>query len=219
MKQVVIVAGGSGKRMGSELPKQFIELNGVPLIIHTIRRFKSFDPDMHIVVVIPSDRLEYFERLCEDHQEEVTVALGGKERFDSVKSGLKLCRPGLVGIHDAVRPFVSDKTLSDVYLAAEEFGAAIPVIHLTDSIRQLTEDSNFAVDRTLYRLVQTPQVFRYDLIVKAYQQEYSAQFTDDASVMESAGFSIALVEGNRENIKITSPDDLAWARVYLDSGK
>lgn len=220
-KAVVIVAGGSGLRMGSEVPKQFMELAGKPIIMRTIEVFHRFDNQMQVVLVLPSSQIEYWNLLCEQHQFniKVDVATGGNTRFHSVKNGLRMVDGDmLIGIHDGVRPFVSMDTLDRCYKKAAQEGAAIPIVDSIESIRQVNEHGSRALLREEIKLVQTPQVFKSDLLMSAYNTEYFAEFTDDASVVEKSGYEIHLVEGNRENIKITTPIDIAIGEMLLSKG-
>lgn len=215
---VVIVAGGSGKRMGAEIPKQFLELVGKPVLMHTIERFKAFNEAIEIITVLPENQLRYWYELQKKYSFTVpqTLVKGGSTRFYSVRNGLKFVNvPGLVAIHDGVRPFVSIDTIKRCFETAEKLGNAIPVISLSDSIRMLTDQGSVPVDRRQMRLIQTPQVFSSALIKKAYQQNYRPEFTDDATVLEINGGKINLVEGNRENIKITNPEDLLISKALL----
>jgi len=217
-RYAVIVAGGSGKRMGSDIPKQFIEIKGRPVLMHTIEVFKRFDKNIRIVLALPQAQIEYWKDLCEKLRFNTPhkVVAGGQTRYHSVKNGLSVIEgEGVIGVHDGVRPFVSQETLSNTYLTAEKSGNAVPVIEAFESVRQKTDDGNKAVDRNTIKLVQTPQVFRSEQMFKAYEIPYREEFTDDASVVEYAGFRINLVEGNRENIKITTPFDLKLAEVLL----
>ncbi|MBI1266525.1 MAG: 2-C-methyl-D-erythritol 4-phosphate cytidylyltransferase [Cryomorphaceae bacterium] len=208
MREVIIVAGGKGKRMGAEMPKQFLEVDQKPIIVHTIHRFRSFDATMKVIVVLPEQWVDYFQDLAAKFNINCQVAIGGAERFQSVQNGLKLATADVVAVHDAVRPLVSIETLRNVFDAAESTGAAIPVIALSESLRRITENGSVALNRSEYRLVQTPQVFRIDILKSAYQQPYNPVFTDDASVVEAQRKEISLVAGNVENIKITTPADL-----------
>jgi 2-C-methyl-D-erythritol 4-phosphate cytidylyltransferase len=215
-RYVIIVAGGMGKRMLSGLPKQFIPIADKPVLMHTMGAFYAAFPDIHVVVVLPSEHIRLWKDLCTEFACTIrhSIAAGGKTRFHSVASGLKLTgNEGVIGIHDGVRPFVSRQTIHDAYRAAEEHGAAVPVIALNDSLRHVSNGATHPVDRNAYRLVQTPQCFRSDVIRDAYKLGYRAGFTDDASVVEAAGFPVALTEGNFENIKITRTVDLAFAEV------
>ncbi len=220
-KAVIIVAAGSGSRMGGELPKQYLPLLGKPLIIHTLERFQRFDPEMKLVVVLAPAHRELWEQLADSYEiaRGLTLAQGGANRYDSVKSGLThVDQESLTGIHDAVRPLVSQDTLARCYEAALRKGSAIPVIDMDESVRMLdTKGGSVYVDRSSLKRVQTPQVFRSDRIIQAYQQPYLSTFTDDASVYETAFGAPALVEGNRENIKITTPTDMQLAQLLIDS--
>ena len=217
-KFAVIVAGGSGSRMGSEIPKQFLELLGKPVLMHTIEVFRRFDPHSEIIVVLPEHQIDFWKELCKNHSfnSEHQVVCGGETRFHSVSNGLaKINESGIVFIHDGVRPLVSNETLKRCSEMAELRGNAIPVLAVNESLRKVEGESNISVDRSQYVSVQTPQTFRSEQILKAFQQEYDPLFTDDASVAEKAGFEIHLVEGNRENIKITTPVDLIVAEAIL----
>ncbi|NMC36829.1 MAG: 2-C-methyl-D-erythritol 4-phosphate cytidylyltransferase [Bacteroidales bacterium] len=214
----LIVAGGTGKRMGSDIPKQFLELNGKPILMHTIGRFSAFDNSIRIIVVLPEDQFDLWEFLKRKHSFPVphATAIGGPTRFYSVKHGLELAdKDGLVAIHDGVRPLVSTATIGRCFEEAEKFGNAIPVVSNTSSLRLITGDGSVPVSRQDIVIVQTPQVFRTGLIRNAYMQDYSEEFTDDATVLEKTGEKIRLVNGNRENIKITNPEDLLLASALL----
>lgn len=215
---VVIVAGGSGKRMGAEVPKQFLELAGRPVLMHTIERFKAFDESIEIITVLPENQLLHWLDLQKKYSFTIpqTLVKGGSHRFSSVKNGLKFVNvPGLVAIHDGVRPFVSIDTIRHCFETAEKHGNAIPTISPIDSLRILTENGSTPVSRFNVKQIQTPQVFSAELIKKAYLQEYRQEFTDDATVLEALGEKINLVEGNRENIKITNPEDLIISKALL----
>ena len=216
----LIVAGGAGKRMGTEVPKQFLELAGKSVLMHTIDRFRSFDNSIRIITVIPEDQFKHWEALLKKYSFSTphTVIKGGSSRFMSVKNGLEIVvKTGLVAIHDGVRPFVSSGTIKRCFEAAEKYGNAIPVINNTNSLRLLTEQGSIPVNRKHIMLVQTPQVFKTELIKKAYSQDYCEDFTDDATVLEKTGAVIHLVEGNRENIKITNPEDLLIASALMSA--
>jgi len=217
-KFVIVVAGGSGIRMGSEIPKQFLELCGKPVLMHTIQVFRDFDPEIKIILVLPEDQLQFWKGLCLKHLFSLIhqVVSGGKTRFHSVKNGLSQIEgDGIVFIHDGVRPLVSKETLSSCLETAQKRGNAIPVLPVTESLRKLDGEQNISVDRSRYFSVQTPQTFRSEQILEAFKQDFDPAFTDDASVAEKAGFSIQMVEGNRENIKITTPIDLIVAEALL----
>ncbi len=214
---VIIVAGGKGLRMGGDLPKQYIPIQGKPILMRTIEAFYQFNAAMQIILVLPTDHQPYWSELCLQHSFTIKheVAQGGETRFHSVRNGLQLAKGDVVGVHDGVRPFVSQEVLTRCYEMAEKTGATIPVIPVVESLRLVQHDASKAVDREAYRLVQTPQVFHLDKLQKAYAQDFNPLFTDDASVVEAAGYAITLVEGNRENIKITTPFDLKISSVLL----
>lgn len=216
-KFVIIVAGGSGQRMGTDLPKQFLELCGKPILMHTLQRFIDFDPQLELILVLPEAQQQLWQDLCVKHSFTVPhhVVSGGQTRFHSVKNGLELVRKdSLVMIHDGVRPLVSEETLSRCCHTALEKGNAIPVLPVNESLRMIKGQENIAVDRSLYFSVQTPQTFISGQILKSFEQAYDPAFTDDASVVERAGFIIHMVEGNTENIKITTPTDLIVAEAF-----
>ncbi|MGZ4034843.1 MAG: 2-C-methyl-D-erythritol 4-phosphate cytidylyltransferase [Bacteroidia bacterium] len=217
-KYVVIVAGGNGTRMNNAVPKQFIELSGKPVLMHTIEKFKNSIPDISIIVVLAEQLFEDWKSLCTKHNFTIAHQLttGGETRYHSVKKGLELVPDAcIVGIHDAARPLVSKETITKAFTTAEKLGNACPAIPLNESIRFLKGKENCAVDRTHYSIIQTPQCFHSDLIRKAFLKAYKPEFTDDASVLESFGEKINLIEGNRENIKITTPQDLIIAEALM----
>jgi len=217
-KFVIIVAGGSGNRMGSEIPKQFLEISEKPILIHTIQGFYNFDPECELIVVLPEAQQNYWKALCLKYSFTLPhrVVSGGENRFDSVRNGLKLVDgEGIVFIHDGVRPLVSRQTIERCYHLAQKNGNAIPVLRVNESLRKQKGNQSISVDRNLYLSVQTPQTFRSEQILKAYKQDFDPAFTDDASVAEKAGFPIFMVEGNQENIKITTPSDLVIAEAFL----
>ena len=273
MNYAIVVAGGKGLRMGTDLPKQFLPIGGIPVLMRTLEAFKRAIDDIHIVLVLPADQQSFWSELCLRHSFTLphTIATGGETRFHSVKNGLKSLGPSpnpspvmegsfkgegsLVAVHDGVRPFVSEDVISRTFEAARDHGAAVPVVPVVETLRQILPSQKFAsplgdelggrllpslarlaetldpsrtgegsgeglsssltVDRSLFRLVQTPQTFQLPLLLKAYEQPYRDTFTDDASVVEALGHPITLVEGNRENIKITTPFDLAVAEALL----
>lgn len=219
LRAVLIVAGGKGLRMGSELPKQFLPIGGKPLLMHTMEAFHRFDREMRIILVLPSEQQAYWQELCREYAFSIphTVANGGETRFHSVSNGLALvAEEGVVGVHDGVRPFVSQEVIARCYELAETKKAVIPVTDVVETVRHLTGDSSETVDRNCYKLVQTPQVFDVSLLKQAYSQPYSSLFTDDASVVEAMGVPVFLTEGNRENIKITTPFDLKISASLLE---
>lgn len=217
-RYALIMAGGKGMRMNNATPKQFLKLDGKPILLHSINKFLDTDPNIEIILVLPPDYLKFWEQLCAEYlfHKPVKIAYSGETRFHSVKNGLELVtEESIVAIHDAVRPMVSSKTILATYKAAEMYGNAIPAIPINDSIRQIESTRSIAVDRSRYCATQTPQCFQSEIIKKAYQQEYRYIFTDDAMVVEAMGEQIRLVDGNAENIKITSPKDLLIAEVLL----
>ena len=224
MDYAIILAGGKGLRMGSDIPKQFLPVGGLPVLMHTIRRFREYDASLHIILVLPKAQQDYWKRLCEKYQFDIdyAVADGGATRFHSIKNGLQLIpdeEQGVVAVHDGVRPFPAVGVIRDCFEAARQTGAAIPVIPVMETIRHLEYkvQRSKTVPRDEYRLVQTPQAFDIQLHKRAYAQEYNDGFTDDASVVESLGHPITLVNGNRENIKITTPFDLTIAEALITS--
>jgi 2-C-methyl-D-erythritol 4-phosphate cytidylyltransferase len=219
MNAVIIVAGGSGRRMGGPVPKQFLDLNGKPLIVHTIESFYNYDPEIKVVVVLAASHRKFWGSISitYDRGRGIDVAKGGESRYDSVKSGLQHIGDGMVvGVHDAVRPMVSQETIQRCYEAAARTGSGIPVVEMDDSVRMLEEGGgSINLERGKLRRVQTPQVFRSELIREAYGQKSELSFTDDASVFEAQYGEVTLVEGNRENIKITTPADLKLSSLIL----
>ncbi|MBI2280448.1 MAG: 2-C-methyl-D-erythritol 4-phosphate cytidylyltransferase [Bacteroidetes bacterium] len=217
----IIVAGGKGERMGQHIPKQFLELAGKPILMHTIEKFYNTFPEIKIILALPENQFNFWEELCYKygftkipHQ----ILGGGKTRFDSVKKSLALVKErGIVAIHDGVRPLVSTTTITNCFKQAEQSGTAVPVVDVVDSLRFVSkqDNTNKAVARNCYKSVQTPQCFTSEIILKAYQQAFDESFTDDASVVEKLGYKINLVEGNVENIKITSPIDIALAEILI----
>jgi len=217
-KFAIIVAGGSGSRMATEIPKQFLELNGKPILMYTIQVFYNFDPEIELILVLPETQQEFWRNLCLKHSLLIPhrIATGGENRFHSVKNGLELIDgDGIVFIHDGVRPLVSHLTIERCFETARKFGNAIPVLPVSESLRKLDGHKSKSVDRSQFFGVQTPQTFQTEQILTAFRQNYDPEFTDDASVAEKAGFQIFMVEGNRENIKITNPIDLILAESLL----
>ena len=221
MTYMIIVAGGHGTRMGSDIPKQFLKIDGKPILMRTLERFHKYDPEMHLIVVLPKEQQEYWHKLCQEYHFTIPheIADGGETRFESSKNGLALIpddAEGLVGFHDGVRPFVSHDTIRRCIEMAEEEYTAIPVVPVTSTLRHIDpRGGGFNVDRSLYREVQTPQVFDITLARQAFNQPDRSQFTDDSSVIESLGCKVSIVEGNRENIKITTPFDLTVAEAII----
>lgn len=217
----VIVAGGRGTRMGADIPKQFILIDGKPIVVHTIENFYHFDKSSKIILVLPVDQIPYWKEIEEKYPlgASVKVVSGGESRFHSVKNGLEEVPNGaIVAIHDAVRPFVAHTTIQNTIESAKVHGNGIPAIDVTDSYRIVDSMiSNRAIERSNLRAIQTPQTFQSSAIKKAIEANYSESFTDDASVLEFAGNRIHLVQGNEENIKITRPFDLKLAEVLLNN--
>ena len=221
-KYVIIVAGGSGSRMKSDIPKQFLELDGKPMLMHTINAFYQYDSEITIIVVLPKAQFIFWEELCAVYKYRVPhlKAPGGKTRFDSVKNGLALINEdGLVAVHDGVRPFVSIQLIDRVFTIAEISGNAVPFITPQDSVRLAYKTDNNIVERENVCLIQTPQCFYSDLLKRAYNKPYNYDFTDDASVVTAVGEKINLVGGCYENIKITTTHDLHMAEFHIKQSK
>jgi 2-C-methyl-D-erythritol 4-phosphate cytidylyltransferase len=217
-KHVIIVAGGKGLRMGGEIPKQFLPIGGKPVLMRTIEAFYAYDASIHVILVLPVSQQSYWKELCSVYAFDLPhdIANGGETRFHSVKNGLALVEgEGTVGVHDGVRPFVSQEVIARCYSEAESKNAVIPVIDVVETVRRLNGEDSVTVPRDQYKLVQTPQVFDVALLQKAYNQEFTDMFTDDASVVEALGERVHLVEGNRENIKLTTPFDLKLAEMLI----
>lgn len=217
-RSAIIVAGGVGKRMGSPVPKQFLSLRGKPVLWYTLVAFHRFDPAMQLVVVLPKEQIDIWGTLCTGHQLAIehAVMAGGAERFHSVREGLKaVMHDGLVAVHDGVRPLVSTELIARCFAAAEQQGAAIPVVPIGSSVREVNGNSSRALDRTALRLVQTPQCFSVPLLRKAFELPYDPAFTDEATLVERAGVSVHTVEGEERNIKVTTPLDLEVAEAVL----
>jgi 2-C-methyl-D-erythritol 4-phosphate cytidylyltransferase len=217
MDYIIIVAGGKGLRMGGEIPKQFLPIGGKPVLMRTLERFLEYSKDLQIILVLPEAQQEYWHQLCEEYHFDVTYTLanGGQTRFHSVQNGLAKVpddAQGVVGVHDGVRPFVSIEVISNCFETARTKKAVIPVTPVVETLRHINEGTKARAD---YRLVQTPQCFDIQLLKDANRQPYNDGFTDDASVVEAFGFDITLVEGNRENIKITTPFDLKIAETLI----
>lgn len=225
MDYVIIVAGGKGLRMGSDIPKQFLPIGGKPVLMRTLERFRAYSEALQIILVLPEAQQDYWQELCQQYafQVDYQIANGGETRFHSVQNGLALIpddAQGVVGVHDGVRPFPSIEVIRNCYETARTAKAVIPVIPIVETVRELTGTgsmSSITVPRDRYRLVQTPQTFDIQLLKAANRQPYNDNFTDDASVVESYGRQITLVEGNRENIKITTPYDITVAEAIINS--
>ena len=226
MDYIIIVAGGKGLRMGSDVPKQFLPIGGKPVLMRTLERFHEYSPTLQIILVLPKAQQDYWQQLCKEYHFDVKYQLadGGETRFHSVHHGLALIpddAQGIVGVHDGVRPFPSIDVIRNCYETARTAKAVIPVIPVVETVRHISLTSHLSpltsktVPRNEYRLVQTPQCFDIQLFKAANRQPYNDGFTDDASVIEAFGFDVTLVEGNRENIKITTPFDLIIAEALI----
>ncbi len=225
-KYLIVVAGGKGTRMGGEMPKQFQLLDGKPIIMITLERLHAIDPTMQLILVLPAEHIELWKELCKEYSFAVPLLLtnGGSTRFHSVQNGLAQVddlEEALVGVHDGVRPFVSARVLDDCFREAWTHGAAIPMISVQDSLRHIVGVNGVTevVPRDRYRLVQTPQIFKLSLLRRAYEQRFVESFTDDASVVEALGEQVVGVEGNSENIKLTTPFDLMVAKTLIECSK
>lgn len=219
IEYALIVAGGSGSRMQSTTPKQFIEVGGLPILMRAIRAFYQYSQEIKIIVVIPEDHFTLWKNLIEIHHFDIPHQLvkGGVSRFESVKNGLQtIDKAGLVAIHDGVRPFVSSQLIGQCYKTAKEYGSGVAAVIPKDSIREITDSDHKAVNRNQYRLMQTPQTFEMSIIKQAYLSTDDIGFTDDASVAEYAGSKISLVEGDYSNVKITTPEDIKIAQALLE---
>lgn len=228
MDYIIIVAGGKGLRMGSDIPKQFLPIGGKPVLMRTLERFREYSAELQIILVLPEAQQAYWCELCKQYNFPLPLegagggfyqlANGGQTRFHSVQNGLAKVpddAQGVVGVHDGVRPFPSIEVIKNCYETARTKKAVIPVIPVVETVRHLEGEKSVTVPRGDYRLVQTPQTFDIQLLKAANRQPYNDGFTDDASVVESYGYEITLVEGNRENIKITTPYDLKIAEVLI----
>lgn len=216
----LVVAGGKGSRIKSEAPKQFIEIAGKPVLMHTLEQFHRYDKKLTIILVLPEEQASLWEEqvLQYDFKAPVTIKFGGKSRFQSVKNGLKAIEgDGLVAIHDGVRPLVSRDLIAASFNLAAIHGSAVAAVRLKESLREIDKDATRALDRSRYRLIQTPQTFRIALIKQAYEMEEDPSLTDDAGVLEKWGHKISLFEGSYSNIKITTEEDLRIAESFLSA--
>jgi 2-C-methyl-D-erythritol 4-phosphate cytidylyltransferase len=215
---VIIVAGGEGRRLGGEIPKQFLPLAGIPVLWHTLRAFHDYDPSLQIIVVVHPSWTGHWEKISSSLRPAIDYRItgGGDTRFHSVQNGLALARPGgLTAVHDASRPLVSRALLEKSFAAARKKGNAVPALPVTDSLREITAAGNRPVDRSRYRSIQTPQIFPTELLKEAFRQPYREHFTDEATVVERTGEKIHLTEGEKRNIKITTAFDLQIAEMIL----
>jgi 2-C-methyl-D-erythritol 4-phosphate cytidylyltransferase len=217
VEYALIVAGGKGTRMGNDIPKQFLEIKGTPIIVHTVNAFRRYSTDIRIIVVLPATEMSTWQKLVSRYSmTAIQAQTGGETRFQSVKRGLEMIREeGLVAIHDGVRPLVNEDIIAASFRLAAVHGSAVASVRLRESIRTIDQHGTRAVDRSQYRLIQTPQTFRTSLIKKAYELPEEPVLTDDASVAERSGHKISLFEGSYRNIKITSPEDLAIAQALM----
>lgn len=236
MDYIIIVAGGKGLRMGTDIPKQFLPVKGLPVLMRTIKRFREYSESIGIILVLPEEQQGYWKQLCERYafNERYVIANGGETRFHSVNNGLALIPDdscGVVGVHDGVRPFASVEVIKRCFDEAREKRAVIPVVPVVETLRHIKDSADEAmkgdkaaiglptdtetVPRDRYMLVQTPQTFDIQLLKRAYKQPYTSAFTDDASVVEAMGHSVAVTPGNRENIKITTPFDLKISETLV----
>ncbi|MCB0696116.1 MAG: 2-C-methyl-D-erythritol 4-phosphate cytidylyltransferase [Chitinophagaceae bacterium] len=217
-KYAVIVAGGKGVRMGNALPKQFLPLAGKPVLYYTIKAFADAYEDMKLILVLPADQLSYTQMVLQAFPERIDIAIvtGGLTRFHSVQNGLKeVPADSVVFVHDGVRPMVSPALIKACYEQAVTKGSAIPAIPVSDSMRQVEGDKSKPVDRQYMRSIQTPQTFLSEMLLPAFEQEYSEAFTDEATVVESYGKQVYLINGERSNIKLTTPEDMLYAELML----
>ena len=215
---VIIVAGGSGQRMGTSTPKQFLNLNCKPVLMHSVQKFYDYNADISIIVVLPLEHISTWETLCNSHSFHVkhNIIPGGETRYQSVKNGLAaVSSPGLVAVHDGVRPLVSNELISRSFKDALKNGNAIPCIDVNETIREVLPIGNRKLNRNKIKLIQTPQVFKSEILQKSYQLPFCNDFTDDASVVEKAGYQINLIKGEKQNIKITTEFDLKFAEIFL----
>lgn len=216
---IVIVAGGKGLRMGSEIPKQFLLLNGKPVLIRTMESFYSFDSSAEIIVVLPQSQIEYWKELCEKYGNTIPhkIVEGGKERFYSVQNGINSIKGnGLVAVHDGVRSLVSKQMLERGFTMAEQCGCAVPFVDSVDSLRIIDGDTTEVLNRSIVKRIQTPQIFDVKRLQQVMNAEYRPEFTDEATVWELSGNKLYFYEGDFRNIKITTPEDLRIAEMFAE---
>lgn len=216
----VIVAGGQGTRMGYAIPKQFLELDGKPILYHTIKAFRETIDDIQIILVLPEQQISMTQMVLQAFEErmDITIVAGGASRFHSVQNGLKdLPNDAIIFVHDGVRPLLSKELILRCYNQAIEKGSAIPALPATDSMRQVHGDKSTPLDRTNIRLMQTPQTFQASILLPSMKQTFQENFTDEATVVEAFGHEVHLCDGERNNIKITTPEDLIIAEALLKS--
>lgn len=220
-RYVIVVAGGSGIRMGTDIPKQFLNISGKPVLMYTLEAFTGFSPGIKIILVLPSAHLSLWNQLCSQHHFNIPflIAEGGETRGDSVRNGLGKIndQEAIVAIHDGVRPCIDAVSIQKAFELAEKFGSAVPAMEITDSVRIIEDGVNRPFDRKVLRSIQTPQCFNISILRRAYSTMNFRQFTDDAGLVGNLGISIKLFEGNPENIKITSPFDLLIAEAIIQN--
>jgi 2-C-methyl-D-erythritol 4-phosphate cytidylyltransferase len=214
---VIITAGGIGKRMGTDLPKQFLEIQGKPILLHCLEKFHSFDPTLEIIITLPEDWISYWSELLKTFHCEIPhrISAGGLERFHSIQLALSHCTGDFIMVHDGVRPLVSHETIQRCIEGLNHSDSVIPVLGVKDSLRFITKDGSEIVNRNAYKLVHTPQCFKGEVLKKAYQTSFQEAMTDDASVVGLSGIEPYLVDSNEENIKITTLSDLAFASALI----
>ncbi len=215
---VIIVAGGLGVRMGTSAPKQFLCIKEKPILIHTIQKFYDYNPLITIILVLPSQHFSTWKDICIKYNFNIkhTLIEGGETRYQSVKNGLKtISSKGLIAVHDAVRPLVSVCLIEKCFAEAKKNGNAIPCIGVNETVREISENNSKQLNRNSIKLIQTPQVFDSEMLQTAYKSHFKNNFTDDASVVENAGFKLNLIEGEKQNIKITTNEDLKLAEYYM----
>lgn len=216
---VIIVAGGSGKRMASEIPKQFLLLDNKPILFYSLEAFHAFNPSIHIVLVLPESNIKLWKSLCKEYDFYIKheIVKGGKTRFGSVKNGLEKIQDGWVAIHDGARPIISKENISALFMDAQTYGNAVPTTPINESVRIFADDENEIMDRSILCIIQTPQIFKSTDLKRAYKQIFEDRFTDDASVVETLGVKIHLSKGDSKNIKITQAADLKIAAALLSN--
>lgn len=214
---IIITAGGIGKRMGSKIPKQFIEVANLPILMHSINCFYSLDKNCQIIVTLPKEWKFYWDELINKYSFKVphNLVIGGIERYDSIKNALSICTNEIIGVHDGVRPLVNHATITRCLALAKEKGSAVPTLSLKESIRKKEGLYTKSIERKDYLIVQTPQFFTAEMLKNAYKIPFHSGITDDASLVEATGYTISITEGNEENIKITTPYDLKIAELFL----
>ena len=210
---IIITAGGIGRRMGGDLPKQFLEIGGKPILMHTLEIFHTYDPTAQLILTLPEEWKSFWEDLLQKHAFKIphSIVDGGTERYFSIKNALDFCTGDFIAVHDGVRPLVSLKTIERCFLAVQKLGQVVPVLPVKESLRFIKENDSKSLDRATFFTVQTPQCFKRSALVEAYKIPYHSGITDDASLVEEAGFFIHTVEGNEENIKLTTPLDIILA--------